>query len=73
MKLYYPQMSLLENKFPPSYEMLLRNPQKKLLKGKYSKYEEIPIKIRNEFGNVLFFKPDSAVKLYDDFYNDRLD
>ncbi|MGX7211804.1 hypothetical protein [Enterococcus innesii] len=73
MKLSYPQMSLLKKKFPPSYEMLLRNLQKKLLKGKYRKYEEVPIKIRNEFENVLFFKTDSAVKFYDDFYNDTLD
>lgn len=73
MKLSYPQMSLLKNKFPRSYEMLLRNLQKKLLKDSYSKYEEVPIKIRNEFENVLFFETDSAVKFYDDFYNDTLD
>ena len=73
MKLSYPQMSLLKNKFPRSYEMLLRNLQKKLLKDSYSKYEEVPIKIRGKFENVLFLKADSAVKFYDDFYNDRQD
>lgn len=73
MKLSYPQMSLLKNKFPRSYEMLLRNLQKKLLKDSYSKYEEVPIKIRVKFENVLFLKADSAVKFYDDFYNDRQD
>ncbi|QXZ56520.1 hypothetical protein [Enterococcus faecium] len=73
MKLSYPQMSLLKNKFSRSYEMLLRNLQKKLLKDSYSKYEEVPIKIRGKFENVLFLKADSAVKFYDDFYNDRQD
>ncbi|MGM0241242.1 hypothetical protein [Enterococcus sp. AZ103] len=73
LKFSYTQMSFLKNKFPCSYQKLLYNLQLNYLERAYSRYHEVPIKLRKKFEDFLFTKIDLSVEYYDDFYSKKLE